>query len=172
MPTTSIIEFPDGERHEVLADDPDRLVIELVKPPGAGANPPHVHERSDEVLRVLEGRVRFRLGWAERELGPGDAVEIPRGAAHSWEVLGDEPLRARFEFTPGCGFHRFLRDYAALAEAGRTRRGRPGLRDFALLHRRHGRDLRVATLPEPLLNALVAAGLGLAGLTGRRLPQA
>jgi hypothetical protein len=43
--------------------------------------------------------------------------------------------------------------------------------DFALLQRRHWRDMRVATAPRPALRAAVAAGVTLAALTGRRLPD-
>ncbi|MCW2984755.1 MAG: hypothetical protein JWR63_2325 [Conexibacter sp.] len=74
-------------------------------------------------------------------------------------------------FTPGCRFHDFLRDFAALEHAGRTdAAGMPGLRDFALLQRRHWADLRVTTAPRPVLRVLVWAGVALAAVTGRHLP--
>jgi hypothetical protein len=84
-----------------------------------------------------------------------------------------ESLRARVQFTPGCSFHEFLRDYAAVLAAGRTNAaGMPGVRDFSLLQRRHWDDLRIATVPAPLLRAAVGAGAAVAALTGHRLPEA
>jgi Cupin domain len=167
--TSETIEFPSGERHDVLAHDDERLVIEFTTQPTDAPNLPHVHERSDERFDVLGGAIRFTVGDVTRVLGPGDSVDIPRGAVHSWQALA--PLHARVEFTPGCEFHAFLRDYAALIRIGRTNAaGRPGMRDFALMQRRHWRDLRIATVPAPVMRVAVAAGVALAALTRRRLP--
>ena len=41
---------------------------------------------------VFSGQLRLVIGHFERQLGPGDWVEVPRGAALVSEVLGDEPV--------------------------------------------------------------------------------
>lgn len=169
-PLDTII-FPSGQRHEVLVADAERLVIDFSVAPMAAPNAPHVHESSDEVFEVHGGHLLFTLNGVAHHLAAGDSIVIPRGAEHSWQVVGDVDLSARVTFTPGCRFDAFLRDLAALEAAGRAgESGGPGLRDFALLQRRHWADLRVTTVPRPLLRALVAVGVALARASGRRLP--
>lgn len=173
-PATAPLEtivFPSGQRHDVVVADADRLVIDFSVAPMDQPNVPHVHDSSDEVFEVLGGHLLFTLAGVEHHLAAGDTIVIPRGAEHAWQVVGDRDLQARVTFTPGCAFHAFLRDLAALERAGRVRAdATPGLRDFALLQRRHWAHLRVTSVPRPLLRVVVAVGVALARVTGRRLP--
>lgn len=57
--------------------------------PGA-SNPVHHHPNCDEVLHVLRGRIRHRVGDAYTELVAGDTISIPRGAIHNAQNVGDE----------------------------------------------------------------------------------
>lgn len=165
------ITFPSGQHHRVMAADDEKLVIEFTVAPMAKPNAPHVHDSSDEVFEVLGGHLLFTLNGVAHHLTSGDSIVIPHGAEHSWQVVGDIDLSARVTFTPGCRFHEFLKDFAALEHAGRFRPdGGPGFRDFALLQRRHWRDLRVTAAPKPVLRALVVVGVACAAVTGRRLP--
>lgn len=169
-PLETII-FPSGQRHEVVAADDERLIIEFGVAPMDKPNAPHAHDHSDEVFEVLGGHLLFTLNGVAHHLAAGDSIVIPHGAEHCWQVVGDRDLQARVTFTPGCRFHDFLRDMAALEHAGRTRpEGGPGFRDFALLQRRHWAHLRITKPPRPVLRALVAIGVACAALTGRRLP--
>jgi mannose-6-phosphate isomerase-like protein (cupin superfamily) len=166
-----IIDFPSGQRHRVVGADDDRLVIDFSVAPMDRPNAPHVHDSSDEVFEVRGGHLLFTLSGVAHHLTAGDAIVIPRGAEHSWQVVGDRDLDARVTFTPGCRFHDVLRDLAALEHAGRmNERGMPGLRDFALIQHRHWSDLRLTIAPRPVYRMMVWAGLTLAALTGRRLP--
>jgi len=170
---TNTITFPNGEVHEILRDDADALVMDVFKDPTDEPNALHVHETSDERFDILAGRMLFTVAGHTREVGPGDFVWIPRDTAHQWQVIGDEPLHGRAAFTPGNAFDDFLRDYAALLYAGRANAaGMPGLRDFALMQRRHWRSMRIATHPDVVLRAAVLAGTALAALTRRTLPAA
>jgi mannose-6-phosphate isomerase-like protein (cupin superfamily) len=167
---TTTIDFPSGERHDVLRADADALVVDVRIAPSE-PNVPHIHARSDERFDVLAGRMLFTVAGHTREVGPGDFVWIPRATVHQWRAVGDEPLHGRATFTPGCEFHLFPRDYAALLHAARTDAdGMPGFRDFALMQRRHWMDMRVAEMPDLLLRAAVAAGAALAAVTGHKLP--
>lgn len=65
-------------------------VSRYVYPPGTYF-PPHTHE-VDKIDAVVSGCFRLVLGGEQVDLGPGDAVEVPRGARHSAEVIGDEPV--------------------------------------------------------------------------------
>jgi mannose-6-phosphate isomerase-like protein (cupin superfamily) len=166
-----IIDFPGGQRHRVVAAGDDHLIIDFTVAPMDGPNAPHVHDSSDEVFEVRGGHLLFTLRGVAHHLAAGDAIVIPRGAEHSWQVVGDRDLDARVTFTPACRFHHVLRDLAALEHAGRMGdAGRPGLRDFALIQHRHWPDLRLTIAPRPVYRMLVWAGLALAALTGRRLP--
>ena len=49
---------------------------------GAGAEvPAHTHPH-EQVGHVVSGRMRFRIGDEERELGPGDGYSVPGGVTH------------------------------------------------------------------------------------------
>jgi mannose-6-phosphate isomerase-like protein (cupin superfamily) len=168
-----VIAFPDGQRHEVVAADAEQLVIAFTVGPMAEPNVPHAHDSADEVFEVFAGHLLFTLSGVAHHLAAGDSIVIPKGATHCWQVVGDQPLQARVTFTPGCRFHHFLKDFAELQRAGRIPAdGKPGLRDFALLSRRHRADLRVTAHPRPVLRVAIALGLVGAALTGRRLPPA
>jgi quercetin dioxygenase-like cupin family protein len=53
----------------------------------AGCEPPvHQHDRHDEWLQVLDGRVTAIVGDARLEAGPGDLVFMPRGVPHGYLV--------------------------------------------------------------------------------------
>lgn len=52
-------------------------------------NPPHSHPNCDEVLHVLRGRIRHRLGEEYIEMAAGDTISIPRGVIHNAKNLGD-----------------------------------------------------------------------------------
>jgi quercetin dioxygenase-like cupin family protein len=53
--------------------------------------PDHRHD-VDKIDAVVEGRFRLVIGGHLAVLGPGDWVEVPRGAIHSAAVIGDEPV--------------------------------------------------------------------------------
>jgi quercetin dioxygenase-like cupin family protein len=74
-----------------------------------GYGPPlHVHSREDEVMYVLEGRIRFRRGDDEFVAGPGTWVWQPRGVPHTFAVESDG-ARALVIFTPA-GIERMFED--------------------------------------------------------------
>ncbi len=53
---------------------------------------PHVHEVSDKIYYVIEGRGRFKIGQEERELSSGVAVLAPASLEHGVENRGSDPL--------------------------------------------------------------------------------
>ncbi|MFQ5994933.1 MAG: cupin domain-containing protein [Acidiferrobacterales bacterium] len=65
-------------------------VARYVYPPGTFF-PDHTHE-VDKLDAVLSGRFRMTLGDQEIVLEAGDCLYVPRGAVHSAEVVGDEPV--------------------------------------------------------------------------------
>ena len=53
--------------------------------------PDHTHD-VHKVDAVLSGTFQIVLEGQEVLLGPGDAVDVPRGATHRAAVVGDEPV--------------------------------------------------------------------------------
>jgi quercetin dioxygenase-like cupin family protein len=61
-----------------------------VYPPGTSF-PIHTHD-IDKMDAVLSGEFRITMNGESVVLGPGDAVEVPRGVEHSAEVVGDRAV--------------------------------------------------------------------------------
>jgi mannose-6-phosphate isomerase-like protein (cupin superfamily) len=62
--------------------------------------PPHIHRSDDEAWFVLEGRLGFRVGEEEHEVGAGESILVPRGTAHSYWNPSSEPARYLLVMTP------------------------------------------------------------------------
>ena len=60
----------------------------------------HIHTKSEERLEVIAGTARVRTGRTEQIMGPGEAVVIPPGLAHS--ILGEPEkfLHFRLQMRP------------------------------------------------------------------------
>ena len=69
-------------------------------PPGTGAKP-HAHP-NEQMICVLEGRLRCRIGPEERVLGPGEVMHIPAMVEHEVTALA-EAVRVIFckDVVPG-----------------------------------------------------------------------
>jgi len=65
-------------------------VSRYVYPPGT-AFPTHSHD-VDKVDAVLSGEFRITMDGESVVLGAGDSVQVPRGAEHSAEVIGDRAV--------------------------------------------------------------------------------
>lgn len=61
--------------------------------PVGGATIEHYHRRAEEIYFITHGLGRIRLGRAERDVRPGDAIAIPPGVRHKLWNTGEEPLR-------------------------------------------------------------------------------
>jgi mannose-6-phosphate isomerase-like protein (cupin superfamily) len=60
----------------------------------------HVHHSDDEAWFVLSGRLGFRVGESEREVGAGESILVPRGTPHSYWNAVAEPTRYLLVMTP------------------------------------------------------------------------
>jgi quercetin dioxygenase-like cupin family protein len=69
--------------------------------PGFSALPPHVHQREDAAIYVLEGRLLVQLGRAKRLVGPGEFIFLPRGVVHAQSNPGSRPVRFLVLIIPG-----------------------------------------------------------------------
>jgi len=75
------------------------LAFESTAAPGEGP-PLHVHANEDEVVYALEGAFRFQLDGEVMDAPMGSFMFIPRGVAHTWQNVGDEPARLLVVFAP------------------------------------------------------------------------
>ena len=71
-------------------ENKDYSVSRYVYPPGTFF-PPHEHG-VDKIDGVLSGRFRMTMHGKEVILEAGDCLAVPRGAVHSAEVVGSEPV--------------------------------------------------------------------------------
>jgi len=117
----AVIENPaTGEQIAVVRHDAEILVLDdrWTRPGHRAAE--HVHPAIEERIEVLEGRARFRVAGAERDLGPGDAVVVAPGVAHlGWNPREDE-VRLRLELRPPLRWLEVVERLLALARDGRT----------------------------------------------------
>jgi quercetin dioxygenase-like cupin family protein len=69
-----------GVRRRVLSCGDQLMVVQFQIAAGAEI-PAHTHAH-EQVGHVVSGRMRFRIGSEERELGPGDGYAVPGGVPH------------------------------------------------------------------------------------------
>lgn len=90
--------------------------IETVNMPGFG--PPLHRHREAEVFRVLEGRYLYECDGRRFEVGEGDVVAIPGGAAHAFVNITDKPARQFVVIMPGLDAVGFFTGLGDLTRAG------------------------------------------------------
>lgn len=59
------------------------------------------HHHGEELIRVLYGRLRFRVGDDERDVQAGEVVIVPPGAAHAYVALEDTEIEVYGEIGAG-----------------------------------------------------------------------
>ena len=84
------------------------LVMNKIEP-GMDINP-HKHP-FEQVVYIVEGRVRFHVGDDVMEAGPGSLIRIPPDVMHYAEPIGDEPALNLDVFAPIRDDYRHLVEY-------------------------------------------------------------
>jgi quercetin dioxygenase-like cupin family protein len=90
----------------------DLVVFEFAVPADARVPVPHYHERVDEMVYGLEGRLATTVDGRARELGPGDSLFIPRGSVHQHENRQGGTARALIVLAPGSIGRRYFEEVA------------------------------------------------------------
>jgi quercetin dioxygenase-like cupin family protein len=99
--------------------------------------PLHVHSHEDEIMYVLEGQIRFRVGDDEFVASPGTWVWQPRGVPQAFRVESDG-ARALVIFTPG-GFERMFEEGGVpVAESAEPPEQQPDPEAAAAMAKRFG----------------------------------
>ena len=97
---------------------------------------PHSHDSFEETIYGLEGISTWTVEDAAVEVAPGEALCIPRGAAHHFDNRGDVDAKALAIVTPGVLGPDYFREVAAVfADSGG---GPPDLARIGDVMRRHG----------------------------------
>jgi len=96
----------------------DFAVVEFHADPGQGVGL-HVHEREDELVYLLEGRIEVALGDQTMTVPAGACALLPRGIPHGFTNTGDAPSRLLAVLLPGAldGFFKRLHDEIATDRA-------------------------------------------------------
>jgi len=123
----AVIRDPVSRVRYVIDDHgEDGLVVDTWIEPGGGL-PPHLHPVQQEIWTVVQGKVRFRLGWGERVIAPEDGeIVVDPGMVHAVTACTGTEARLRCVVTPALRFRPFLEESAAAAREGLfTPRGLP-----------------------------------------------
>jgi quercetin dioxygenase-like cupin family protein len=173
MPEARVFENPtSGERIVIPATPPGPgatlLTWQLFLAPGGRVPGTHAHPRQEERFIVLDGRMRFRVGWRRRTAGAGETVTVRPGQVHSFANAGADTAHVVVETRPALAMAALLETAAAMArDAQATGRRFPRLVDLALFLREFEPELKVPYLPaalvrlvtRPLTRLAVARGL-------------
>jgi quercetin dioxygenase-like cupin family protein len=110
-------------------------LFEFDVPAGAKVAAAHSHDGYEETIYGLEGVLTWTIEGTATEVGPGEAVFIPRGAVHHFDNTGDVDAKALAIVTPGVLGPDYFREIAAVLDAAA---GPPDLAAIAAVMRRHG----------------------------------
>jgi quercetin dioxygenase-like cupin family protein len=97
----------------------DTLMVMNWLDPGMEVNP-HSHP-FEQLVYIVQGRMRFVIDGEEFEVGAGSVVRIPPGVKHCGEPIGDEQVMNLDVFSPVREDYRHLADYQE-ADFGTTER--------------------------------------------------
>lgn len=87
----------------------DTLMVMNWLDPGMEVNP-HSHP-FEQLVYIIQGRMRFIIDDEELEIGAGSVVRIPPGVEHCGEPIGDEQVMNLDVFSPIRDDYRHLVDY-------------------------------------------------------------
>ena len=96
----------------------------------------HSHDGFEETIYGLEGVLTWTVDGAPTDVGPGEALLIPRGAVHQFVNNGDVDAKALAIATPGVFGPDYFREVAAVLDAAAG--GPPDMAALGAILRRHG----------------------------------
>jgi quercetin dioxygenase-like cupin family protein len=105
-------------------------------PAAAKVPAPHSHDAFEETIYGLTGTITFTVEGADHEVGPGEAIFIPRGAVHGFANRGDTDARFLAVTTPGLLGPDYFREMGEVVKTAAG--GPPDLEAVKDVMRRHG----------------------------------
>ena len=98
--------------------------------------PAHSHDHYEETIYGLEGVLTWTVGGRPIEVGPGQALCIPRGAVHRFDNLGSQDAKALCVISPAAIGPQYFREVGEVMKAAAG--GPPDRARMAEIMRRHG----------------------------------
>lgn len=121
---------------------------ELLLAPGGRVPSSHAHPEQAETFTVIEGLMKFRVGWRRLIVHPGEQVCIPAGTVHHFANAGSSPAKIAVESRPALAMEELLETAAALAhEQHAAGRRLPRLAELALFMADFEHEVRAPFLP-------------------------
>lgn len=111
-------------------------VFEFDVPAGANVPVAHSHDAYEETIYGLDGLLTWTVEGIATDVGPGEALCIPRGAVHEFENAHEDDARALGIVTPGILGSDYFREVGAVLDAAAG--GPPDLAAIGDVMRRHG----------------------------------
>src|SRR5512139_3988822 len=98
--------------------------------------PAHSHDHYEESIYGIEGVLTWTVNGKPIDVGPGQALCIPRGAVHRFDNNGLQAVKALCVITPAAIGPQYFRETAAVINAAAG--GPPDRAKLAEIMRRHG----------------------------------
>jgi quercetin dioxygenase-like cupin family protein len=111
-------------------------IFEFEVPVGTRVAAAHSHDGYEETIYGLEGVLTWTVAGTPIEVGPGEALVIPRGVVHQFDNAGDVDAKALAIVTPGVLSPDYFREIATVLDAAAG--GPPDVAAIAAIMRRHG----------------------------------
>ena len=112
-------------------------VFELTVPAAQRlAAPAHSHNHYEETIYGIEGVLTWTVDGKAVEVGPGQALCIPRGAVHRFDNHSSQDVKVLCAITPAAIGPQYFRESAAVINAAAG--GPPDRVKMADIMRRHG----------------------------------
>ncbi len=130
---------PLGVRFLITGDDANGTVaaFELTVPAAQRLMAPaHSHDHYEETVYGIEGVLTWTVDGKPIDVGPGQALCIPRGAVHRFDNNGSQDVRALCVITPAAIGPQYFREIVEVMKAAAG--GPPDRVRLAEVMRRHG----------------------------------
>ena len=130
---------PLGIRFLLTGDDTNGSVsvFEVTVPAGQKlAAPAHKNDAYEETLYGIEGVMTWTIDGKAIEVGPGQAVCIPRGAVHRFDNFGTEDAKQLSIVTPAIMGPAYFREASEVVNGAAG--GPPDAAKMVEVFRRHG----------------------------------
>jgi len=112
-------------------------VFELLVPSAQRlAAPAHSHDHYEETVYGIEGVLTWTVDGKKIDVGPGQALCIPRGAVHRFDNNGSQDAKALCAITPAAIGPQYFRESAEVINAAAG--GPPDRAKMVEIMRRHG----------------------------------
>jgi quercetin dioxygenase-like cupin family protein len=74
-------------------DSQSQMSVVVVEVPAGSSVPPHTHAQEEESYFMLKGSLVIRIDQETVTLQPGDFAYIPKGTAHGYENVAQDPAQ-------------------------------------------------------------------------------